>query len=88
MKYAKITRLASLQALDRGTIEQKILFALEQIGDGNASEIAYHLNMKTPQIRPRATELCKAGRLVEVGMRPDRGSGKPNVVYALKDSEV
>ena len=86
MKYSKITRLASLKALDCGTIEQKILYALEQIGDGNASEIANSLNMKTPQIRPRATELCKAGRLVEVGMRPDKESRKPNVVYSLKDS--
>lgn len=83
MNYSKLTRSASLDALERAPIERKVLYALEQLGSGNASDIAAYLGMKTHQIRPRATELCKAGRIVEVGMKPDRESGKPNVVYAL-----
>lgn len=77
-------RRESNRTLDRATRYKLIESALEEMGNGTAREIANHLHFSERNAAaPRLTELVKLGRVVVIGKRKCKVTGKACTVYEL-----
>lgn len=62
----------------------QVLSALERLGPSTAERIADSIPAPTYTIRPRITELVKAGQVIEAGYRSEDSTGKRNTVWTLR----
>ena len=75
MSITEITRRESHELVDKQTRKQEILSVW--VGEMTAREVANALGyLDMNAVRPRITELCKEGYLVEVGIKIDPVTGR------------
>jgi predicted ArsR family transcriptional regulator len=75
MSITEITRRESHEKVDKQTRYDQILAAMR--GEMTAREVANALGyLDMNAVRPRITELCKEGYLVEAGIRIDPVTGR------------
>jgi predicted ArsR family transcriptional regulator len=83
---ARDTSFEAAQAISPSvaTWTAKVLAALETHGDLTPDEAADKLRVSVLTVRPRFTELCEAGRIVDTGLRRPNANNRKTIVWRLK----
>lgn len=71
----KSTSALALASVDRDALAASCMWVLGTVGPMTADEVAAHLGLSILSIRPRITELSKAGLIVKTGLRRANISG-------------
>ncbi|RJE82970.1 helix-turn-helix domain-containing protein [Paracoccus onubensis] len=87
-------QLSSMAAADHAAsrthiLRHKIIRLMIAIGSPlTADEIAKVMNLSVLTVRPRISELAKAGKLVDSGKRGTNASGRSAVRWRVSDQEA
>ena len=65
-------------------VRDKVAAVLAERGPMTADEIAAVLGLSILTVRPRVTDLNKAGRIEDTGARRQTGSGNAAIVWRIK----
>ena len=66
-------------------VRDKVAAVLAERGPMTADEIAAVLGLSILTVRPRVTDLNKAGRIEDTGARRQTGSGNAAIVWRIKE---
>lgn len=71
-------------AVNARNVRDKVAAVLTERGPMTADEIAAVLGLSILTVRPRVTDLNKAGRIEDTGARRQTGSGNAAIVWRVK----
>lgn len=63
---------------------ERLLRALDALGEATNSELGRYLDWSINRVTPRTNELVKAGKVVDVGKRPCKVTGRTAYVWIIK----
>ena len=72
-------------AVNARNVRDKVASVLAERGPMTADEIAAVLGLSILTVRPRVTDLNKAGRIEDTGARRQTGSGNAAIVWRVKE---
>lgn len=70
-----------------GERQAEVLRVLGELGEATNSELAVHLNWSINRVTPRCLELRKLGKVVDVGKRACRITGRLAYVWAVQPEQ-
>ena len=71
-------------AVNARNVRDRVAAVLAERGPMTADEIAAVLGLSILTVRPRVTDLNKAGRIEDTGARRQTGSGNAAIVWRIK----
>ena len=72
-------------AVNARNVRDRVAAVLAERGPMTADEIAAVLGLSILTVRPRVTDLNKAGRIEDTGARRQTGSGNAAIVWRIKE---
>lgn len=72
-------------AVNARNVRDRVAAVLAERGPMTADEIAAVLGLSILTVRPRVTDLNKAGRIEDTGARRQTGSGNAAIVWRVKE---
>ena len=72
-------------AVNARNVRDRVASVLAERGPMTADEIAAVLGLSILTVRPRVTDLNKAGRIEDTGARRQTGSGNAAIVWRVKE---
>lgn len=72
-------------AVNARNVRDKVAAVLAERGPMTADEIAAVLGLSILTVRPRVTDLNKAGRIEDTGVRRQTGAGNAAIVWRIKE---
>ena len=72
-------------AVNARNVRDRVAAVLTERGPMTADEIAAVLGLSILTVRPRVTDLNKAGRIEDTGARRQTGSGNAAIVWRVKE---